>query len=60
MDKIVFLRLRSDDLKQRSVLIKKQVRVSIAQDACALGREHEQLVASVRHEEGPAAVLASV
>jgi hypothetical protein len=59
MDKVVFLWLGSNNLEQRPVLIEQQVRVTVAEDARAFGGEHEQLVASVGHEEGPAAVLAA-
>ena len=58
VDEVVFLGLRSDDLEQGPVLVEKQVRVAIAEDARTLSCKHKQLVASVGHKEGPATVLA--
>jgi hypothetical protein len=57
MDKIVFLRLRSDDLKEGAILVEQQIRVSVAQNACAFGCKHKQLVSSIWNEEGSTAVL---
>ena len=59
VDEVVLLELGRDDLVQRPVLVEEQVRVAVAEDAGALGREHEELVAAVGHEEGAAAVLAA-
>jgi hypothetical protein len=59
VDKIVFLGLRSDDLEEGAVLVEQQIRVSVAQDTCAFGCKHEQLVSSVGNEEGSTAVLTS-
>lgn len=59
VDQIILLCLGGDDLEQGSVLVEEQIRVTVAEDARTFGREHEQLVASVWHKEGPAAILSS-
>lgn len=57
LDEVVLLGLRRDDLVERSILVEQQVRVTIAQDAGALGRQHEKLVSPVRDTKSPALVL---
>ena len=44
---------------QRTILVEEEVRVPVVQYPCALGRQHEQLVASVRDAESSAFVFAS-
>ena len=56
-DQIILLHLAGDDLVEGPVLVKKQIRVAVAQHARALGGEHEQLVASVGDQERSAAIL---
>lgn len=57
MNEIILLGLSRDDLEQGPVLVEEQIRISIAQDPCAFGCQHEQLFPSIWNEEGPYPVL---
>lgn len=57
MYQVLLFRLASDDLVQRPVLVEEKVRVSVSQHSCALGGQHEELVATVWYKERPASVV---
>jgi hypothetical protein len=59
LDEIVLLRLVRNDLEERLVLVEQQVRVSVSQNFGAFGRQHEQPLSPVWHEEGPTSILPS-
>jgi hypothetical protein len=58
-DKVVLLHLVGDDLEQRSVILEKQIRVTVSQDPSTLGRQHEELVSSVRNDKCSTAIFAA-
>ena len=57
LDQIVLLGLGCNDLEQRSIFVEQQIRIPISKDSSAFGRQHEELVPSVRHMEGPAPIF---
>lgn len=57
MDEVVLFRLVGDNLEERSILVEKQIRVSVSQDAGAFRGKHEQLFASIGHHKCPDAVF---
>lgn len=49
LDKVVLFGLASNDFEERPVLVKQQIRISVAENPGTLGGEHEELVAAVGH-----------
>lgn len=60
MYQVVLFRLRRNDLVQGTILVEQQVRISIAQHSRTFRRQHEELVASVWHEERSTFVIPSI
>ena len=58
-NQIVLLWLGSYYLIKRPVLVEQQIRISVAKDSGTFRSKHEEFVASVGHEEGPAFVLSA-
>lgn len=56
---IILFRLGGNNFKQRAVFIEQQIRISITQHPCALGCQHEQLVAPIRYQKRPAFILST-
>jgi hypothetical protein len=59
LDKIILFSLAGNDFEKRPILVKKQIRVSVSQDASAFGGKHEELISAIGYEERPASVLAA-
>lgn len=56
---IILFRLGGDDFVQRTVFIEEEIRITITQHPCALGCQHEQFVASIRHEKRSTFILST-